>query len=518
MLHGTLALLNRSLKRDARQRSAHAVRLGSVLLILLFLVQAHATSGGVGAPGLGFFQLITWLNLALITLAGCSYFATAITEEKEEGTLGLLQLAGVSPLGLLLGKSTSRLVTALLLFLGQFPFALLAISLGGVTAHQILAVYVALGAYLVLVANVALFCSVIFQRSGAACTWMLLVLGLFLGGVHAGRYSLSVLTDAGSLSASQPLVSLIGRVLAVLEPHSIISRIDAILTTGFQQSAFSPQVMLSLAGAGLAFGLSWLTFEKFTRYTDVGTPARGWLPRMTRRHSSLIERPWRNALVWKDYNFITGGHTLAIFKLILYSVLLGLMGSFEEWVRQLTGLSFIDASRVLMLCAIAAELLVYASRVFHEEVKWGTLPNLALLPRSRAWIGASKVLGCLLALIPAVALLMGLYAFCSGRVRPLTDLFSEAGPWFLLTQFVILLHLIVWCSLVVKWGAPAAAVAILLIVDLLMLPVISTLSLAVRTSSGSDLSLVSPILYISCLACAALQFLIMRQFRLAAAS
>ncbi|MCA9111104.1 MAG: hypothetical protein KDA52_14225, partial [Planctomycetaceae bacterium] len=144
MLHGAPTLLMRALREDASRPRPHLFRLAGTVLIFLFLIVAHASSRGVSSPGLRFFELISFLNLALIVLAGSSYFATAITEEKEQGTLGLLHLAGVSPLGLLMGKSTSRLISVLLVFLGQLPFALLAITLGGVTAEQIIAIDVSL--------------------------------------------------------------------------------------------------------------------------------------------------------------------------------------------------------------------------------------------------------------------------------------------------------------------------------------------------------------------------------------
>src|SRR5262249_47455071 len=131
---------------------------------------------------------MTWLNMVLISLAGISFFATAITEEKEEDTLGLLKMAGIDPVGILLGKSTSRLLGAALLLLVQFPFTLLAITLGGVTLGQVLAAYFSLTAYMVLLANVGLLCSVVFQRGGMASiiTGLVLVVYLLAGaGVRA---------------------------------------------------------------------------------------------------------------------------------------------------------------------------------------------------------------------------------------------------------------------------------------------------------------------------------------------
>src|SRR5439155_21710329 len=114
----------------------------------------------LGAPGLRFFQAVVQINFFFITLAGVGYFASAITEEKEEMTLGLLRMTSLNPLSILLGKSTSRVFGAVLLLLAQFPFTLLAVSLGGVSVAQVMAVYCTLGAYVFLLSNVALFCSV----------------------------------------------------------------------------------------------------------------------------------------------------------------------------------------------------------------------------------------------------------------------------------------------------------------------------------------------------------------------
>src|SRR6185312_9394696 len=102
------------------------------------------TSFMFGAPGLHFFRGIAYLDATFMTLLGVSFFSTAITEEKEEDTLGLMLMAGISPVGILLGKSGSRLIQALLLVTVQYPFMLLAITLGGVTQYQIWCAYVAL--------------------------------------------------------------------------------------------------------------------------------------------------------------------------------------------------------------------------------------------------------------------------------------------------------------------------------------------------------------------------------------
>ena len=176
MYYGLVALLTRALRLDARQLRNHLFRLAFVTFIYLSMLMATIQSAFVGAPGLMFFSQIAWLNVMFITCAGIGYFSSAITEEKEEETIGLLQMAGLNHIGILLGKSTSRLIQVMLLLVVQFPFMLLAVTLGGVTTHQIIAAYVDVLSFTVLLANTALVCSVVFQRGGnaAAVTTLLM--------------------------------------------------------------------------------------------------------------------------------------------------------------------------------------------------------------------------------------------------------------------------------------------------------------------------------------------------------
>jgi len=540
MFHGVLTLLTRALKADARMGRAHAFRVGCTAILFVFLIVAHASSGGVGSPGLRFFELISWLNLALITLAGCSFFATAITEEKEEGTLGLLQLAGVSTVGLLLGKSTSRLIAALLVFLTQLPFAMLAISLGGVTARQILAVDVALAAYMVLLANLALLASVASQRSGMACAVMVLFLLQLLAGVHFGDRSIETLIAFGYVSPDAPLVVTAEAVFNKLQSLSIVTRIQEILDFNFDGTLMGQQVLVHLGVASCAFGLSWLTFERFTRYADVSTPARGLVPKVNSRWTLLVERPWKRPLVWKDYHFLAGGHTLALAKLIGYPLLLAGMSHYEELLRRVTGMRFAQLSRQVMYSILACEMLVYSSKLFHDEVKWGTLPNLLMLPRSRVAISLGKVAGCALALLPGLITLCGLHVFIwhdvaaahvqtaeSTWMGQASDLLlflrttiagdlTNPGVWVLLMQFIVLLHLTVLCSLLVTWGGLALAIAIQLVLNALLIGPMSVVVAGLTESYQSDEVAIAPIIYVGCAIAVGLQVLIGLQIRRAA--
>ena len=104
-----LALFIRSLREDSRQKLTYLSRSGLVLVILLFLFMTQSSMGWGNAPGLRFFSTVIFIDLCFVILAGVSYFSSAISEEKEEMTLGLLRMTNLNPLSILLGKSTSRL-------------------------------------------------------------------------------------------------------------------------------------------------------------------------------------------------------------------------------------------------------------------------------------------------------------------------------------------------------------------------------------------------------------------------
>ena len=177
MWRGVFALLFRSLRMDSRSVRIHLQWFCQLAVIYLALWSAQEMSGLFGAPGQIFFRYVVYLNAAFVTLLGVGFFSSAITEEKEEDTLGLMTMAGISPLGILLGKSTSRLFQVLLLLAIQYPFTLLAVTLGGLVPGQITSAYMSLFAYTILLANVGLLNSVVCRRSrdSAGLTTLFLV-------------------------------------------------------------------------------------------------------------------------------------------------------------------------------------------------------------------------------------------------------------------------------------------------------------------------------------------------------
>ena len=107
MISGATTLFSWTLRMDSKSIMPHVVRAGFAFLILMAIGTTLGDVFGVNRAGLEFFKAICFLNFLLITVSGVSYFVSALTEEKDSGTFALLQLAGMTPLAITLGKSTS---------------------------------------------------------------------------------------------------------------------------------------------------------------------------------------------------------------------------------------------------------------------------------------------------------------------------------------------------------------------------------------------------------------------------
>lgn len=466
MYYGLLALLTRSLRQDARQTRNHVFRLAFVAFIYLALLAATVTSGMFGAPGLRFFTQMAWLNLFFISCAGIGFFSSAITEEKEEETIGLLQMAGLNPLGILLGKSTSRLIQASMLLVVQFPFALLAVTLGGVTPHQIFAAYVALLAYMILLANVALVFSTICQRGGTAAGMTTLMFALYFAMPGLADFVSAELVRVGWGTSHW----FTGKVLATLEwlsQSSIWDRLQATTQTGFNDPIFSRQVISNSLGGLVCFLLSWLLFNPSTRSMTSQGVTRGLVMKSNSRVRFLSPgRCWALPLVWKDFQFIGGGYSFAVVKLIGYSALLALIVCLTslDGVRT-SSIQWGDVGQMYVTCmmvAVVIEGCIFASRIFHDEVRLQTLSSLLMLPRTIPYLAYSKALGCLMGLTPSVlCLALGALLLPGIESDRVLEILIEPYLWGVVLSVMIFLHLIALLSLFVKWGALPLALVLM---------------------------------------------------------
>lgn len=515
MIRGTLTLLNRSIRGDALKPQAHFVRIGSVVVLLLLLFVAHFRSTYMTGPGLQFFHSMSLLGVALISLAGIGHFANSITEEKEEGTLGLLLVANISPLAILLGKSTNRVLSTVLIFAAQFPFALLAITLGGITISQITAAYVALAGYLFLIANLGLLCSVLARRSTEAAGLMTLGTLFVLGFAPALENTLRQLVLRNYVS---PVATSWAESLEAFHLRfSITQQLQRIFEPNGSYAFLSEQLLFSLIAGGVCFSMAWLVFSRIVWAADVSEPRRIRLSVKPQRVQPWVSRPWKMAMAWKDFYFLSGGPILLIAKLCMYPVWIGFCVANSREIRRFTDVTGEQFARDGLLIVLCVEVLYLASQFMHSERLTGTLSTLLMLPKGIGQISYSKLIGCLINTVPIALAVVAAEWIMHRNSFGETVVFSQRMV-VLLGLLVVLSHLTVLCSLIVKWGALPLAIGIVLVLGMVLGPFVAG---AMNLISGADqgaLAEVSPIVYTTGVVSAILQFEIARRISTLAAS
>lgn len=469
-----LALFVRSLREDSRVKLTYLARSGLVVIILLFLFTVQSSMGWANAPGLQFFGIVIAIDLCFVILAGVSYFAAAISEEKEEQTLGLLRMTNLNPLSILLGKSTSRLCAAILLFAAQIPFTLLAITLGGISLPQIFAAYLAVAAFLVLVSNLALLGSVIFRRTGTAGVFTGVALFFFFMIVPVAGWLALLPQRLGLLTSAAGWVLTLNAVGKFALDASPFAQLDDIFRTGFRESAFSFQVWSNLALGTVFFLLAWALFETFCREQKESAPSRTGAARAVgRRRAFSPGRPGRRALAWKDFYFgsyfCSGGKFWLAIKLLVYAVPLVIA---LLWPPQLGGRMtwqhFGHFMFWLMLAFMAVELAFVAASILRVERQGQTLSSLAMLPQGLRRVAYEKFLGALPSLGAAALYFVASLPLVWPSIRWVWHEFRSsnsehhstiiAGIIFAGAQYLFFLHLAANFSLRVKRGALPLAI------------------------------------------------------------
>ena len=135
------SVIVRELRRMSRRRAtfqnralvcALAMFVLGVISVWMDWVTASAT---IGFPPKGamVFRGLAVLLMFLCAIGGVSLTADCLSEERREGTLGLLFLTPLSGLDVLLGKLVSSALAAVYWILGILPVLSLTLLMGGVT-------------------------------------------------------------------------------------------------------------------------------------------------------------------------------------------------------------------------------------------------------------------------------------------------------------------------------------------------------------------------------------------------
>jgi ABC-type transport system involved in cytochrome c biogenesis permease component len=136
-----LPIAIRELRVSARNKATHRLR-------LYFAVGAVAVGGGIGLlfsmggglagsqAGIWIFGALKWIAFVFACAAGVFLTADCLSEEKREGTLGLLFLTDLRGHDVVLGKLLATSLRTFYSLLAIFPVMALSFVLGGVAAED----------------------------------------------------------------------------------------------------------------------------------------------------------------------------------------------------------------------------------------------------------------------------------------------------------------------------------------------------------------------------------------------
>lgn len=437
-------LFVRSMRHDARAVSCHVGRV-IVVLVLYYLILClipELSAATVAAPGLSLFTGILITNALIIGGIAAPYFAGVLAEEREEQTLGLLLMSGMSAATLLLGKSGGRLLTFASILAAQVPLMLLCVTFGGVTQLQVLAAYAGLMAHLVLVAALGLLSAVVLERRNSAVRLAVVLWGTAAFGVQV----LHTIWNGLQLAAYFP--GWVDTFFDSAVPYSPFSRFRSVCSSSFTPAnradyllaVISPHEWLSILLAILVVLRASFRFSFYEENSrqDSETPGtrRWWSPWRRFRSSASaahrrlhMRRPQLLPIFCKDYSLVLGGIAWPILSAFLYPAVMFVLhmrtfGGLMALSFRLTDALLYGGTLLLLLNAGR-----YAAELVQVELTSKAASGLTLLPSGWSRIIGEKVLVWLLGLLPASAVIaFGLfYGYASDCIWVVHEFLANLG-------------------------------------------------------------------------------------------
>lgn len=180
-----LPIVARELRVTARRRSTYWIRFAAAALALLLSGWSFMFLFSMGAASMAgkmLFGSLTGLAWLYAVMGGVFKTADALSEEKREGTLGLLFLTDLKGYDIVLGKIVAASVNWFFGLIALFPILALALLMGGVAPGEFWREILALTNLLFYSLALGMFVSSFMrnERRAAGLTITLLVLLLWL--------------------------------------------------------------------------------------------------------------------------------------------------------------------------------------------------------------------------------------------------------------------------------------------------------------------------------------------------
>jgi ABC-type transport system involved in multi-copper enzyme maturation permease subunit len=177
-------IVERELRVASRRRATFWTRMVfavvavAIACVTLIVVGAFQSKSGAGGR---VFAALTVMGFAFCAVAGVFLTSDCLSEEKREGTLGLLFLTDLKGYDVVLGKLSVRSLTAFYGVFAMFPVLAITLVLGGVTPGEFWRMTIVFVNTLFLSLTAGLFVSSISRQEQRAMVGTFLLLLLVIG-------------------------------------------------------------------------------------------------------------------------------------------------------------------------------------------------------------------------------------------------------------------------------------------------------------------------------------------------
>ncbi len=203
-----LPIVQRELRVSARRKSTHYARGAAALLGIVIgffmLLMAELSGPSRGGMGIYMFTILSWYALLTTLLAGVFLASDSLSEERREGTLGLLFLTDLKGYDVVLGKFMAVSLNAFYGLLAVFPVLALCLLAGGVTGEEFWRTCLALFNLLFFSVTAGMLVSSFCQSSYRAMTGSIALLVTWLAATRIA--SALKLYHLGAISPFEPFL------------------------------------------------------------------------------------------------------------------------------------------------------------------------------------------------------------------------------------------------------------------------------------------------------------------------
>src|SRR5215831_11373821 len=191
-----LPIVHRELRAASWRKTTHRVRWWTATFAIILGLGFIGVAGLAGSStiGLVLFRILTGLSLFVCLLAGVLLTADCLSQEKRDGTLGLLFLTDLSGYDVVLGKFVANSISAFYALFALLPVTAVSLLLGAVTGAEFWRTALALINALFVSLSAGIFVSTIGRDSRNTMGGTLTLLLLLGGGLPLAA---GLLTDAG---------------------------------------------------------------------------------------------------------------------------------------------------------------------------------------------------------------------------------------------------------------------------------------------------------------------------------